>query len=57
MVEIYRQHPDSLLLDCTYKTNRYNIPLLGLCGVTSNNKNITLDCAFLESEQADGAIK
>lgn len=57
MVEIYGQHPDILLLDCTYKTNRYNIPLLNICGVTSNNKNIALGCAFLENEQADGAMK
>lgn len=57
IVEIYKQHLDILLLDYTYKTNRYNIPLLNIYSVTSNNKNITLRYAFLKNEQAKGSIK
>jgi hypothetical protein len=57
LVDVYKQHPNTLLLDCTYKTNQYNIPLLNVCGVTSENKNIALGCAFLENEQSEGPMK
>jgi hypothetical protein len=56
-VGIYKQHPNTLLLDCTYKTTRYNIPLLKFRGVTSNDKNVALGCAFLENEQSKGSMK
>lgn len=57
MLEIYSQYPNVLLLDYTYKTNRYNVPLLNLYGVTLNNKNTVLKCAFLKNEQSKGSIQ
>jgi hypothetical protein len=56
MIKLYRRHPDVLLLDCTYKTNRFNLPLLNICGVTRNNENIPLALVFIENEKADGAM-
>jgi hypothetical protein len=34
---LWKQNPDILLLDCTYKTNRFNMPLLNICAITGNN--------------------
>ncbi|KAM4066061.1 AMP-binding enzyme [Hirsutella rhossiliensis] len=34
----WRQHHDVLVLDCTYKTNRFNMPLLNICAATRDNK-------------------
>lgn len=37
---LWRDNPDVFLMDCTYKTNRFNMPLLNICGVTDGNKVI-----------------
>jgi hypothetical protein len=42
--------PDLLLLDCTYKTNRYNMPLLDIIGVDSCNKTFCVAFALLSGE-------
>jgi hypothetical protein len=42
-----------LLLDCTYKTNRFNMPLLNICGVTGNNKTPQFALCFLSSEKEE----
>jgi hypothetical protein len=42
---------DVLLLDCTYKTSRFNIPLLNICAITSNNMVIQVGLAFLSGEK------
>jgi hypothetical protein len=34
-IELWKKHPDCLLLDCTYKTNRFNMPLLKTSNVRS----------------------
>lgn len=36
LIRLYRQNHELLLGDCTYKTNRYGMPLLHFLGVTSN---------------------
>jgi len=50
-VEIIRQNYDILLLDCTYKTNRYRMPLLNLIGVTSLHTTINLGFVFMHREK------
>jgi hypothetical protein len=52
-IALYKQHPDILLLDCTYKTNRFRIPLLNLCGVTGNKKTIQAALCFLSGEKEE----
>jgi hypothetical protein len=32
-LQYLQSYPDVLLLDCTYKTNRYGMPLLDMIGV------------------------
>ncbi|XP_012828824.1 PREDICTED: protein FAR1-RELATED SEQUENCE 5-like [Erythranthe guttata] len=46
-----RSFPYVLLMDCTYKTNRY--PLLEMVGVTSTNKTFSISFAYLQCEKAD----
>jgi hypothetical protein len=39
-----------LFLDCTYKTNKYNMPLLHIAGVSGNNKTFSAAFCFLAEE-------
>ena len=43
--------PEILLMDCTYKTNRHDMPLLEIVGVTSTNKTFIFGHAYLKSEK------
>jgi hypothetical protein len=49
-IDLWKKNPDVLLLDCTYKTNRFNMPLLNICGITGNNKTPQFTLCFLSSE-------
>ena len=42
-----------LFLDCTYKTNKYNIPLLQIAGVSGNNKTFSAAFCFLAEENLE----
>ncbi|KAM4066060.1 MULE transposase [Hirsutella rhossiliensis] len=46
----WRQHHDVLVLDCTYKTNRFNMPLLNICAATRDNKTFSIASIFLNGE-------
>ena len=50
-VEILHQNHDILLLDCTYKTNQYRMPLLNILFVTNTHKTINLGFVFMNSEK------
>ena len=52
-VALLKANPDVILLDCTYKTNRFNMPLLNLCGATGNNLTPQFALAFLSGEKED----
>ena len=51
--QLIKQNPDVLLLDCTYKTNRFDMPLLNFCRVTSNNKTLQFALCFLSREKKE----
>ncbi|POM61104.1 Transposase-like protein [Phytophthora palmivora] len=55
-VEIFKENPDVILLDCTYKTNVFDMPLLNLVGVTGMNTTIHLAQAFLRNETKDDYV-
>ena len=40
-------------MDCTYKCNRYNLPLLQILGVTSTEMTFPGALAYLEFERED----
>lgn len=44
------QYPDVLFIDCTYKTNAYNMPLCILTSTTSCNKTFYIGFAFMQHE-------
>jgi predicted transcriptional regulator len=50
-VKIWKEHPDLVLLDCTYKTNRFRMPLLNICTVTGNKKTVQIGLCFLSGEK------
>ena len=43
-------NPDVLLLDCTYKTNKYHMPLLDMVGVDSCQRSFCIAFSFLSGE-------
>jgi MULE transposase domain len=45
-----RCFPDLVLIDATYKTNRYNMPLLHFNGVTPNNNFFSAAFCFMPGE-------
>lgn len=46
-------NPDVLLLDCTYKTNKYHMPLLDMVGVDSCQRSFCIAFAFLSGESEE----
>ncbi|CAJ0752946.1 11882_t:CDS:2, partial [Entrophospora sp. SA101] len=50
-IALTRTYPVVLLLDCTYKTNRYRMPLLNVVGMTSFNTTFFSCFAFLKDEK------
>lgn len=49
-IELLRQFPDVWQLDCTYKTNRFNMPLLNICGTTHTKRTFSIASVFLSGE-------
>ncbi|KAL2104883.1 hypothetical protein VUR80DRAFT_9410 [Thermomyces stellatus] len=46
-------YPDLLFLDCTYKTNKYGMPLLDMIGVDACQRSFCIAFAFLSGETED----
>ena len=59
-------HPESIryanqynrvfVLDCTYKTNRYKMPLLHIIGVSPSNSTFSIAFCFMQNEQEESYI-
>lgn len=59
-------HPESIkyankynrvfVLDCTYKTNRYGMPLLHIIGVSPSNSTFSIAFCFMQNEQEESYI-
>jgi hypothetical protein len=47
LVEYLNKHPNVLLLDCTYKTNKFNMPLLNILGIDYYSNSFTIALCFL----------
>ena len=43
-------YPEVLILDCTYKTNKYGMPLLDIVGVDATQRSFCIAFAFLSGE-------
>ena len=40
-----------LIMDCTYKTNKYKMPLLQIAGCVPTGRNFVVGLAFLQDEK------
>nr|GMD82055.1 protein FAR1-RELATED SEQUENCE 5-like [Ipomoea batatas] len=49
-LEKWRAFPHVLLIDVTYKTNRYSMPLVEMVGVTSTNMTFCIAFVFIHKE-------
>ncbi|KAL9409227.1 hypothetical protein AB3S75_047588 [Citrus x aurantiifolia] len=52
-IDLLRAFPHVLIMDCTYKTNRYAFPLLEVVGVTSTEMTFSVCFAYIERERED----
>src|SRR3954454_21153651 len=52
-IELFKRYPEILLLDCTYNTNRFNMPLLNIMGTTALGTSFFVSFAFLTGETND----
>ena len=50
-VALTRQFPSVLLMDCTYKTNKFKMPLLNVIGITSFNTTFNSCFIFMKGEE------
>ena len=49
-VELLLANPDVLLMDCTYRTNKYKLPLLHILGCTNLQTFFSAGFCFLSNE-------
>ncbi len=49
-LHLFTLYPEVLLLDCTYQTNRYDLPLLNMVGMTGVKLSFLVGCALLRAE-------
>ena len=52
-LELFINFPTVLIIDATYKTNEYRIPLLEVVGITSTMQTYSLMFAYLANEKSD----
>lgn len=52
-LDFLRTFPRVIILDCTYKTNRYKMPLLEIVGVTSTDLTFCIAIAYLVAEKEE----
>ncbi|XP_058721691.1 protein FAR1-RELATED SEQUENCE 5-like [Vicia villosa] len=50
-IKFFNTFPTILVMDLTYKTNKYRLPLLEIVGVTSTDKTFSVGFSFLECEK------
>ncbi|KAH9750386.1 protein FAR1-RELATED SEQUENCE [Citrus sinensis] len=54
--DLLKAFPSVLIMDCTYKVNKYKFSLLEIVGVTSTAMTFNVGFAYLESEREDNYI-
>jgi hypothetical protein len=51
-ITLVLKNPDIILVDSTYKTNKFEMPLLHMLGITSSGKSFSIGFTFLPSKTA-----
>lgn len=49
-IEDWKRHPYLLMMDCTYKVNRFNMPLLQITGTTAFHSNFSVGFGLVSHE-------
>nr|KJB24588.1 hypothetical protein B456_004G152900 [Gossypium raimondii] len=52
-LDIWRAFPHVLIVDATYKTNKYDLPFVQIGGLTSTNKTFSIAFAFIINEKEE----
>ena len=52
-IRMLQLHPWVISMDCTYKTNRYRLPLLDIVGFASTSQTFHLAFGFIQDEKQD----
>lgn len=52
-IDLSKSHPDVILLENTYTTNRYKMPMMKILAFTSNDLNLSVDICFMEKEDTE----
>jgi hypothetical protein len=55
-IEYANKYNRVFLLDCTYKTNRYRMPLLHIVGVAPTNASFSIAFCFMQNEQTESYL-
>ena len=55
-IEMARRFPSVILLDCTYKTNKFRMPLLNIVGITYFYSTFFIGFAFMKEEKEDNYV-
>lgn len=50
-IRLAKQFPTVLLMDCTYKTNKFSMPLLHIVGINNCSKTFSIAFCFISQEQ------
>jgi MULE transposase domain len=50
-VELLHLFPNVIILDATYKTNRFNLPLINICTMTATGQTLLIGQAFVTYEE------
>lgn len=53
MKQSYKDYHDILILDTTFKTNRFNMPLVLIVGIDNNGKNIIIGFALISKDDSE----
>ncbi len=52
-LSLFSRYPEVILLDCTYNTNRFHMPLLTLIGISGVDKSFYVAFASLKSDKEE----
>ncbi|XP_038711743.1 PKS-NRPS hybrid synthetase CHGG_01239-like [Tripterygium wilfordii] len=55
-IQLARAFPSVFMLDCTYKTNKYRLPLLQIVGVTSTKKTFSVCFCYMSAEKEENYV-
>jgi hypothetical protein len=56
LIKLFKLFPIVILMDSTYKTNKYKFPLLEFVGTTSTEQTLTIGFTFVTSEKEDNFV-